>query len=61
MLLAHCALDQKRLQLNLLKPFSALVNATKSSNWLALADELRTDSVDYDDKRLTLIKEILVS
>ena len=34
MLLANCTLDQKRLQLNLLKPFSALVLATKSSNWL---------------------------
>ena len=35
MLLANCTLDQKRLQLNLLKPFSGLVSNTKSSNWLS--------------------------
>ena len=34
MLLANCTLDQKRLQLNLLKPFSGLVSNTKSTNWL---------------------------
>ena len=38
MLLANCTLDQKRLQLNLLKPFSTLVLATKSSNWLQELD-----------------------
>lgn len=38
MLLANCLLDGKRLQLNLLKPFSALVLATKSSNWLRRLD-----------------------
>jgi len=36
MLLANCTLDQKRLQLYLLKPFSGLVSATKSSNWLPI-------------------------
>ena len=38
MLLANCQIDQKRLQLNLLKPFSALVFATKSTNWLRRLD-----------------------
>jgi len=38
MLLANCTLDQKRLQLNLLKPFSGLVSNTKSSNWLPQLD-----------------------
>lgn len=36
MLLANCTLDQKRLQLNLLKPFSGLVSDTKSTNWLRM-------------------------
>jgi hypothetical protein len=38
MLLANCTLDQKRLQLNLLKPFSGLVSDTKSANWLPRPD-----------------------
>jgi hypothetical protein len=59
MLLANCTLDQKRLQLNLLKPFSALVLATKSSNWLALADTLRTDSIEFNEDNLINIKELL--
>ena len=37
-LLANAQIDQKRLQLNLLKPFSALVLATKSSAWLRRLD-----------------------
>ena len=35
-LLANCTLDQKKLQLNLLKPFSGLVSDTKSTNWLSM-------------------------
>lgn len=27
--------------------------------WLALADTLRTDSIDFDKDKLTLIKELL--
>lgn len=45
MLLANCTLDQKRLQLNLLKPFSTLVLATKSSNWLSLTVSIINDKV----------------
>ena len=34
LLLANPTLDQKRLQLNLLKPFSELINTSKSQSWL---------------------------
>lgn len=34
MLLANCQINQKRLQLNLLKPFDGLLLAMKSQNWL---------------------------
>lgn len=33
-LLANCKINQKRLQLNLLQPFSSLVSDSKSQNWL---------------------------
>lgn len=33
-LLANCQINEKRLQLNLLKPFIGLVSTSKSSNWL---------------------------
>lgn len=33
-LLANCQINEKRLQLNLLKPFSVLVESTLSQNWL---------------------------
>jgi hypothetical protein len=42
MLLANCTLDHKRLQLNLLKPFSGLVSNTKSTNWLTAIEEVMT-------------------
>lgn len=35
LLLANLTLNQKRLQLHLLKPFSGLVSGTKSTNWLS--------------------------
>lgn len=38
MLLANCQINQKRLQLNLLKPFSDMLDSTKSSNWLRRLD-----------------------
>ncbi len=34
MLLANCTLDQKKLKLHLLKPFSGLMSDTKTTNWL---------------------------
>ena len=34
MLLANCQINEKRLQLNLLKPFSVLIDSTLSQNWL---------------------------
>ena len=36
MLLANCTLHEKRLQLNLLKPFSALSADSRSQNWLRI-------------------------
>lgn len=56
----NCKINQKRLQLNLLQPFSSLVSDSKSQNWLTLADALRTASVDYDEYKLKFIKEVLV-
>jgi hypothetical protein len=38
MLLANCQNNQKRLQLNLLKPFDGLLSAMKSQNWLPQPD-----------------------
>ena len=38
MLLANCKINQKRLQLNLLKPFSDVLDCTKSTNWLRRLD-----------------------
>ena len=61
LLLANLTLNQKRLQLNLLKPFSGLLSCTKSTNWLALADELRTASTSYDKHKINVIKELLVA
>ena len=37
-LLANCQINEKRLQLNLLKPFSVLVDSTLSQNWLRRLD-----------------------
>ena len=37
-LLANCKINQKRLQLNLLQPFSSLVSDSKSQNWLRELD-----------------------
>lgn len=37
-LLANCKINQKRLQLNLLQPFSSLVSESKSQNWLRRPD-----------------------
>jgi len=42
MLLANRTLDQKRLQFNLLKPFSGLVSETKTRNWLPKLDSNQT-------------------
>lgn len=61
MLLANPTLNEKRLQLPLLKPFSVLIDTLESSNWLALADTLRTESLEYDDHKLGMIKEVLHS
>jgi len=61
MLLANCQINQKRLQLNLLKPFDGLLSAMKSQNWLALAYELRTASTDFDDYEIGKIKEVLAT
>jgi hypothetical protein len=48
-LLANCQINEKRLQLNLLKPFSVLVESTLSQNWLTTIEEvitlIRNDSV----------------
>lgn len=59
-LLANAQIDQKRLQLNLLKPFDGLRSATKTQNWLALANELRTASMDYDESEVRNIKGLLL-
>ena len=37
-LLANCQINEKRLQLNLLKPFSVLIDSTLSQNWLRELD-----------------------
>jgi site-specific DNA recombinase len=42
LLLANLTLNQKRLQLHLLKPFSGLVSDTKSTNWLPKLDSNQT-------------------
>jgi len=59
-LLANCQINEKRLQLNLLKPFSVLIDSTLSQNWLALANELRTASMDYADSEVSSIKGLLL-
>jgi site-specific DNA recombinase len=61
LLLANLTLNQKKLQLHLLKPFSGLVSDTKSTNWLAVADTLRTAYMDYDEYKVNSIKELLVA
>lgn len=61
MLLANCQINEKRLQLNLLKPFSAVLDNSNSLNWLTLAYELRTASTDYDEREISKIKEVLHS
>lgn len=59
MLLANCQINQKRLQLNLLKPFGSIISDAKTQNWLALANTLRTISTDYDERDVSKIKEVL--
>ena len=61
LLLANLTLNQKRLQLYLLKPFDGLVSEPVSKNWLAVADTLRTASADYDEYKINAIKELLVT
>jgi hypothetical protein len=39
-LLANCQIDQKRLQLNLLKPFGSIISNAKSQNWLPTIEEV---------------------
>jgi hypothetical protein len=41
MLLANPTLNEKRLQLPLLKPFSVLIDTLESSNWLEVVNALR--------------------
>ena len=41
MLLANCQINEKRLQLNLLKPFSVLSRTLETQNWLEVVDALR--------------------
>lgn len=41
MLLANCQINEKRLQLHLLKPFERLLSAMKSQNWLLRSDSNR--------------------
>lgn len=60
MLLANPTLKAKRLQLPLLKPFASVLDNSNSQNWLPLADTLRTASIDFDNEKLRIIKEILV-
>lgn len=61
MLLANPTLNEKRLQLPLLKPFSVLIDTLKTQNWLALANTLRTESSEYDERQIGMIKEVLHS
>lgn len=61
LLLANLTLKQKRLQLNLLKPFTSIVDTQNSKNWLSVADTLRTASSDYDEHKVNAIKELLVT
>lgn len=41
-LLANAQINQKRLQLNLLKPFKGIVDTSISQNWLEVVNVLRT-------------------
>ncbi len=46
-LLANAQIDQKRLQLNLLKPFDGLLSAMKSQNWLPLHNSISNLSLEF--------------
>jgi hypothetical protein len=52
-------LDGKSVQITLYKPFDTLASCLDSSIWLALADALRTSSMEYDEHRLKMINERL--
>ncbi len=56
-LLANCKIDQKRLQLNLLKPFGSIIADAKSQSWLPLVDVLR----NFDSGQVSLATTGLVS
>ena len=60
LVLSNLELDNKKLIFNLLSPFDRLLALSQSSNWLALANELRTASMDYDESEVRNIKGLLL-
>lgn len=59
LVLSNLELDNKKLRFNLLSPFDKLLVLSQSSNWLTLADALRTAALDYDEEKLQNIKLLL--
>lgn len=56
---SDCVLIGKELRWTLKKPYDCIAFCNESSNWLTLADELRTVSMNFDKYKLRTIKEVL--
>lgn len=59
--LQNLVLEGNRLKFNLLKPFDLLLDLLKTGLWLAVADTLRTASTGYDEYKISLLKELLIT
>lgn len=59
-LLSNLVIQDKKLVFNLKTPFDVIAECSKNQSWLALADTLRTESLNYDKHAIIDIKKMLV-
>lgn len=58
-LLSNLVIQDKKLVFNLKAPFDVISECSQNQTWLTLADTLRTESMNYDEHKLRIVKEIL--
>jgi hypothetical protein len=61
MIVSNLELDSDLLRYKYKKPFDMMAFCNETSNWLALADALRTACLDFDKSNLNEIKAILAT
>lgn len=60
MIVSNLELDSDLLRYKYKKPFDMMAFCNETSNWLALANELRTASMSYDESEIRNIKGLLL-